>query len=487
MVVMKIVIASDIYYPMTNGVAVFAHNLAVGLARRGHEVLVICPSFTGKAHKNRREIPGLTTAYLTSIRFPFYPDQIHKVPKKKEFLGVELPRLVYKNGIWASINPVFEVRKLLNEFKPDVIHLQTAETIAVAIAAFARRYEIPLVATNHAYPDNVTGQFKFLKPIKRPVDSVITAYMNSFLAHSEYATMPTEMAIEDMIPKKFKVQVEALSNGVDLSQFKPGKPTAKVLKKFGLEAGRPRVMNVGRVDPEKSIDVLIEAFAKVVKGDIGSAGAGLLAGSGDSLTRAADSGDSASVRSSAGDSLTRAADSGDLAGAGLGGSGDSEGFLAVPEAELVIVGDGTAKAALEEKAVALGISENVKFLGRVYPPELNELYRAGDLFATASETETQGIVLIEAAATGLPLVAVDKGAVRELCLDSKNGFLCEAGNTDELARSMARILSDARMRKRFSAASLEVAKKHDINHTLERLEEIYQVAIEARKMRAETE
>ena len=436
---MKIVIASDIYYPMTNGVAVFAHNLAVGLARRGHEVLVICPSFTGKAHKNRREIPGLTTAYLTSIRFPFYPDQIHKVPEKKEFLGVELPRLAYKNGIWTSINPMFEVRKLLNEFQPDVIHLQTAETIALAIATFARRYKIPLVSTNHAYPDNVTGQFKLLKPVKRPVDTVLTAYMNSFLAHSEYATMPTEMAIEDMIPKKFKVQVEALSNGVDLSQFKPGKPTAKVMKKFGLKVGRPRVMNVGRVDPEKSIDVLIEAFAKVVKG------------------------------------LPEASS------AGLSGAAGLSAIPAIPEAELVIVGDGTAKVKLEEQVEALGISENVRFLGRIYPPELNELYRAGDLFATASETETQGIVLIEAAATGLPLVAVDKGAVRELCVDSKNGFLCEAKNTDELARAMGRILADAKLREKFSGASLEIAKKHDINHTLERLEEIYGVAIEAKK------
>ena len=47
---MKIAIASDIYYPMINGVAVFAHNLANGLARAGHEVIVIAPSFNGKYH-----------------------------------------------------------------------------------------------------------------------------------------------------------------------------------------------------------------------------------------------------------------------------------------------------------------------------------------------------------------------------------------------------------------------------------------------------
>ena len=72
---MKIVIASDIYYPMTNGVAVFAHNLANGLARAGHEVLVLSPSFNGKFHFETDEESGVKTAFLTSLRFPFYPDQ----------------------------------------------------------------------------------------------------------------------------------------------------------------------------------------------------------------------------------------------------------------------------------------------------------------------------------------------------------------------------------------------------------------------------
>ena len=76
---MKIVIASDIYYPMTNGVAVFAHNLANGLAKAGHEVLVLSPSFNGKFHIETDAESGVRTAFLTSLRFPFYPDQINKV------------------------------------------------------------------------------------------------------------------------------------------------------------------------------------------------------------------------------------------------------------------------------------------------------------------------------------------------------------------------------------------------------------------------
>ena len=82
---MKIAIATAVYYPMTNGVATFSHNLATGLARRGHEVMVICPSQTGKNHT--KMIDGVKTVYLKSIELPVYPDQINPVPPKKKLFG----------------------------------------------------------------------------------------------------------------------------------------------------------------------------------------------------------------------------------------------------------------------------------------------------------------------------------------------------------------------------------------------------------------
>ena len=81
---MRIAITSDLYYPMSNGVAVFAHNLAKGLAKQGHEVMVLCPSFKGRHYRMKRD--GVTTIYLRSIRFPFYPDQINAIPEGKKIL-----------------------------------------------------------------------------------------------------------------------------------------------------------------------------------------------------------------------------------------------------------------------------------------------------------------------------------------------------------------------------------------------------------------
>ncbi len=416
---MKIAITSDIYYPMINGVAVFAHNLANGLAKQGHEVMVICPSFSGKAHREKDPETGVTTVYLRSVRFPFYPDQINTVPDKRELFGLPLPRLAYRHGIWTSLYPYPELKRALKRFKPEVIHNQTAETVALAAVFYARRYKVPLVSTGHAYPDNITGQFKLLKPVKRPMDAVLRTYMASFLKNSEYATMPTEMAIGDLIPKNrkhFKVPVEALSNGVDLTKFKPGKAPREIYQKYHLPEKIPIALYVGRVDPEKSISKVVKAFSQVLKKS--------------------------------------------------------------PEAKLVIVGDGTDKANLMELAKDLKIENSVLFLGKIMPPELLEIYKVGSLFVTASETETQGIVLIEAAATGLPLVAVDAGAVGEVCQNRKNGYLCKSGDVDALAKSMVKILSDQGTREKYSEKSLEIAKKHDLGHTLQRFEEIYQKAIE---------
>lgn len=420
---MRIAITSDLYYPMTNGVAVFAHNLARGLAKRGHEVLVICPSFNGKKHRTKQD--GVTTVYLRSVRFPFYPDQINEVPDGKEFLGLPLPRLAYRHGLWITVEPYPAVKKVLDKFQPDVIHNQTAEMVAIAVRRYAKKNDVPLVSTGHAYPDNITSQLRLLKPIKKPLDVVLRAYMASFLKHSEYATMPTEMAIDDLVPKRrkrFNVKVEPLSNGVDLAKFSPGMAPARLYRKYHLPQDRPIVLYIGRVDPEKSLSNVVMAFAGVLE--------------------------------------------------------------EMPEALLVIAGDGTDRRHLQDLAESLGIEKSVRFLGRVMMPDTAQLYRVANLFATASETETQGIVLIEAAATGLPLVAVDAGAVRELCQNKKNGLLCTAGDINEMTDAMVRILQDKMLAKKYGAKSIEVAKKHDLNYTLKRFEEIYQEAIRLKTDRA---
>ena len=417
---MKIAIAAAVYYPMINGVAVFSHNLAVGLAKRGNEVMVICPSQTGRNYT--RTIDGVKTVYLRSVDAKVYPDQIHNVPEKKKFLGIRLPHLIYRHGLRVSVFPQIEVKKSLDEFQPDVVHVQVSDPIGLSVVWYARRRGIPVVTTEHNQPDVFTDPLKVPGVVKKPVNYLLTSYFRNRQSKSDFVTMPTEQAIKDLIwsrGKGFPVPVAAVSNGVDLADFKPGKASAEIYHRYNLPNGRPVVLYVGRVDPEKKVGVVIDAFKEARK--------------------------------------------------------------KVSKALLVIVGDGVDKVRLMRQAEKTGLDDDVKFLGRVLPPDLYELYKIGDVFATASEIETQGIVLIEAAACGLPLIAVNKGAVSEVCRDGENGYLCQPGNVTEISEAMVKILSDRGLRIRFSENSIKIASEHDFEKTLDKFENIYRKVISEKK------
>lgn len=407
---MKIVIATAVYYPQVNGVAVFSHNLAVGLARRGHEVMVICPSQTGKNYK--RTIDGVETVYLRSVDVKVYPDQIHKVPEKKKVLGVKMPRVFYRKGFRVSVFPQVEIRKALDEFRPDVVHVQVSDPIGLSVVSYARRKGVPVVTTEHNQPEVLTEPLHIPGVVRKPVNALLSAYFRNRQSKSDFVTMPTEQAIRNLLSKhEIGVPVVAVSNGVDLSSFKPMKAKDSIYDTYGILRGVPTVVYIGRVDPEKQVGLVISAF--------------------------------------------------------------KEALGKVPKAQLIIVGDGVDKARLEKKVAEWGLGESVKFLGRIVSDDLYELYRVGDVFATASEIETQGIVLIEAAASGLPLIAVDKGAVSEVCRNGKNGFLCKPGEVSEISDALTKILSDKKLREKYSKKSLEIAKEHDFEKTLDKFINIY--------------
>lgn len=404
---------------MINGVAVFSRNLAAGLKKRGHQVMVLAPSITGRFSVEKDEDYGFTVVRLKSKRMYLYPDQIEKVPKDKKLLGVKVPQLIYKNGLHVSYNPYSDIKRVLDDFKPDIIHDQTPGPLALAVFRYAKRRKIPIVSTDHAYPDNLTQQVKLPELAKKPINAAMNAYFVSFLRRSEYATMPTEQAIADLIPKNrrfFKVPVEALSNGINLSRFAKGRANAEIYEKYNIPKNAPIVLYVGRVDPEKSLDVLMCAFAKVIQD--------------------------------------------------------------MPKAHIVIVGDGTARDKLEEIAIKNGFADHAHFTGRVIGDDLPQLYRTGTVFAITSKTETQSIVLMEAMASGLPAVAVKAGAVPELVKHGKNGYIYEPDDENSIARGILRILSDKDLHEKMSNEAIKRIEKHDISHTLTRMEEIYHTVLD---------
>ncbi|MDO5475207.1 MAG: glycosyltransferase [Candidatus Saccharibacteria bacterium] len=410
---MRIVIATAVYYPMINGVAVFSHNLAVGLAKRGHEALVLCPSQTGKNYTRVED--GVKVARLKSVDIKVYPDQIHSVPEKKKFLGIRLPHLWYKKGFRVSVFPSKEIKKALNDFNPDVVHVQVSDPVGLSVISWARKMGVPVVTTEHNQPEVLTEPLHLPGLVRKPTNAILSAYFRNRQSKSDFVTMPTKQAIDNLIlskGKEFPVPVAAVSNGVDLSNFKPGKASKRIYEKYNISNEGLKVLYVGRVDPEKKVGLVIEAFNKARK------------------------------------------------------------FIP-KNTELIITGDGVDRVRLEKVAADLGISDVVRFLGRVLPPDLYEIYKIGDVFITASEIETQGIVLIEAAASGLPLIAVNKGAVSEVCITNENGYLCKPGDVSELSEALVSILTDDKLREKFSSTSVKISKEHDFEVTLDRFINIY--------------
>ena len=415
---MKIAISTDLYYPMINGVAQFTRNLAAGLHQRGHDVVVLAPSLTGDYEIERDKEFGFRVVRLSSHKIYFYPDQINDIPEAKQFLGVKMPQLLYRNGLHASLNSGNEIKHFLDGFEPDIIHDQTPGPLALSIFRYAKKRGIPLVSTDHAYPDNLTQQLHLPRFAKKPINVVMNKYFVSFLKRSEYGTMPTEQAVSDLLPrrKKFKVPVEALSNGIDLSRFTPGKAPAEIYERYGIPKNKPIVLYVGRVDPEKSLEVLIKAFNLVL--------------------------------------------------------------LKNPEAHLVVVGDGASRNDLEKLSEKLGIEKRTHFLGRVVGNDLPMIYRTGKLFVITSKTETQSIVVMEAMASGLPVVAVQAGAIPELVKNGKTGYLCQPDDPTAVSRAIVRLLKNDSLRQKCAKTALKNIQTHDIAYTLTRFEEIYKDVVE---------
>jgi glycosyltransferase involved in cell wall biosynthesis len=418
---MKIVISTDVYYPMINGVAVFSKNLATGLKKRGHQVMVLAPSISGKFSVEKDPDYNFTVVRLKSTRMYLYPDQIEKIPNDKKVLGIKMPQLLYKNGLHVSYNPYSDIRRVLEDFKPDIIHNQTSGPLALAIFRYAKKRNIPIVMTDHTYPDNLTQQVKLPKFAKKPINAAMNAYFMSFLRRSEYATLPTRQAITDLLPKNhhsFKVPVEALSNGIDLSHFTKGPASEEIYKKYAIPKNVPIILYVGRIDPEKSLDILVNSFKKLIK--------------------------------------------------------------EAPKAHLVMVGDGTAREKLEKMIKRKKLGSQTHFIGRVIGDDLSQIYRTGTVFVITSKTETQSIVLMEAMASGLPAIAVNAGAVTELVKDGENGFIFEPDDTAGIASGINTIISNKELREKMSKNALKMIAKHDINYTLSRFEKIYNNVLRSR-------
>ncbi|MBL28884.1 MAG: glycosyl transferase family 1 [Rhodospirillaceae bacterium] len=134
-------------------------------------------------------------------------------------------------------------------------------------------------------------------------------------------------------------------------------------------------------------------------------------------------------------------------------------------AHFLVVGQGPSQNALKSVFAEHGLSERIHFAGTVQHPLLASAYKAMDVFAFASKSETQGMVLTEAIAAGVPLVALDAPGVHEVVRPGENGVLVR----DETAEAMAAALSEiARMNPTQQQRLRHGARQSAENFSMER-------------------
>ena len=209
--------------------------------------------------------------------------------------------------------------------------------------------------------------------------------------------------------------VEVISNGLDLERFSPRKISPdeghEFRKKYGLHLHHPVILHVGRLSKEKNLHGLLRAAA-----------------------------------------------------------------LAMHEVDvqLVIAGDGPEREKLARLSEQLGIADRTFFPGFVYPDgDLPALYRLASVFITASEIEAQGLVLLEAAACGAPIVAVRAGAAPEVVIDGLNGWLVSPGDELGMAALVRKFLQDPVHAQSMGLKGRAIAEDHAQDKTIQAHERLY--------------
>ncbi len=105
---------------------------------------------------------------------------------------------------------------------------------------------------------------------------------------------------------------------------------------------------------------------------------------------------------------------------------------------------------------------------------LGWVYRDSDVFVTASTMETQGLVVLEAMACGLPVVGVAAYALPDLIKSDENGFLVAAGDEKSMAEGLVKVLQDEQLRKRMGVLARKTAEGHDIEGVMKKTMDLYE-------------
>ena len=310
------------------------------------------------------------------------------------------------------------VDQLLPKLKLDVIHTHHPFLLGQTAATKARDLNLPLVFTFHTQYQEYTHYIPFpQEQIQEFLKSRVMTWMREFMRKCQHIVIPSESMRSILVNDYGLVdRFTVIPTGIDIAPYKRADGAA-LRSERGWNDDKV-IISVGRLAEEKNWVTLLQAFVLAQKSH--------------------------------------------------------------PNIRLVLLGDGPQAEALRQLVGELGITERVTFTGNVPFNDVPNYFKAADLFAFASITETQGLVTLEAMASGLPVVAVDASGTRDILEDGKQGFLVQ-NDASDLASGITRLIENPGLTSRFKSAALRKSYTYDNKRLARKMLKVYEQAIEDKK------
>ncbi len=366
-----------------SGVVVSTLRFGKLLKERGHHVIFI--GARSEEHKDHSYHHGIKAYRYRSIPIP-------------------------KSGGWNLAFPtVKELKKVFQEEKINVVHIILPMSGAIVAIKAASALNIKIVAHSHSQPENLFIDMP--KLIRPTLNNLWNKYLSWVYGKAESLIYPSEMArsLLDKLSDKNQPST-VISNGINLKEFQP-MDIGDFHYRFNIPDKKVKLLFVGRLYPEKSIDTLIKAVPYIIKKH--------------------------------------------------------------PDTHVMIVGAGHLRLKLEKLVHSLGVDKYITFLGLVSEEDKILAYNASDIFILPSVAELEGMVVLEAMACGKPLVISDAEMSASRYFVDDNGFLFKKENYIDLARQVLKLIIDADLRKNMGQSSFEKSKCYDIHKSVDLLEKVY--------------
>jgi glycosyltransferase involved in cell wall biosynthesis len=223
---MRIGIVSETWPPEINGVALTVHGLAAGLAARGHSIDVVRPR---QARRSVAE-PGFDTLLTRGVALPHYP------------------------GLRLGLPAGRALRERWTQERPDAVYVATEGPLGGSALRAASALRIPVATGFHTRFDSYAGHYglRWLTPLVR-------GHLRRFHRRAVATLVPTEALAQELAALGVD-NARLLRRAVDTRLFHPGRRDPALRAQWGVDAGTPVALYVGRIAPEKNLDLAVQAF-----------------------------------------------------------------------------------------------------------------------------------------------------------------------------------------------------------------------------------